>query len=443
MTWEQHIKDGIKALDQRNYLIAETSFGSALDYARKGFRHVDPRIPETFGYLGQALLLQKKVTEAAPALRQSVNIARSLKKMSVAIATAEYLYAYIDYQSPDADERRNTAVIQLKGYLSEDAINQLTNELKNLFTVKPPEPEVKTESMSDSSMEQNKPEAVRQAEPLSETKSESAVVAMEQNNSPPVVDQEKYSAWAKRLNVAIIKAKSSNLAQLTTGYLELHELLTETLSLYASPHSAIADHLGSMGGAAAEIGLFARSEQLFRLAIRQMEQARGEKNPATALLQLKLANVYRAHEAYHEADIYFLLAMEVLGSANNIDQLLLNDTAELFKHMHQRAKVESTSLKLFNEVTRLEQSGELHEAHEKALLAQSLLAEQFTEDHPHFAVLCRHHAKVLNKKGQFTEAENLIARACLVERIQTEREIYYKLLDQGLPPIPAVINARY
>ncbi len=53
---------GIKALDLRNYLIAETNFSSALEVARKIFKHTDHRIPETFGSLGQALLQKKKVS---------------------------------------------------------------------------------------------------------------------------------------------------------------------------------------------------------------------------------------------------------------------------------------------------------------------------------------------------------------------------------------------
>jgi hypothetical protein len=131
--WKERIDEGVKALSNKNLVVAEGCFKTALEFARETFAHTDERIPQTFSFLGQALLWQKKIPEATEALRQSVRIARNLHYKSSLITTADYLWAYIDQSAEDAAERRKITYEALKREMPAPKLELLLKELNQLF----------------------------------------------------------------------------------------------------------------------------------------------------------------------------------------------------------------------------------------------------------------------------------------------------------------------
>ncbi|MBX9722384.1 MAG: hypothetical protein K2X81_13365, partial [Candidatus Obscuribacterales bacterium] len=461
--WKQNIDDGKKALGYGNLPAAEQCFKAGLEEARDQFEHTDPRIPQTFALLGQTLLLQKKVEEARPFLKHASQISASIKQTSAAIATADYLWAYIDTTANNAEERRRKTLTTLQKFLDQAQINQLTKSLTELFTVKTkpavdqksenkpsPKPEQKTEQKAQQTPPPPKPEE----KPLQKTEQKTPVKP-EQNLEIEVEEKseykpspEEFTKWADQLQRAFVDARSPLVLLAISGYVNLHDLLWETLRLYEPQNPAVADHLEAMADVAVGLGLHLRAEQLLLRAIQNSQDGQNPSHLRSAKTKLKLAKLYQQIDSFDQALFYYDEALPIIydhephptldkESYRNSAVAELLDRRDTIKYAH----IIIAQLVLLNQVPANNEQREenFNRINQLVLQASALLAGLFEQDHSSFQHLYRAYANALFRTAPI---EYLVLQRCVqryVDRVQAmelENRSYLNALDNDLPPIP-------
>lgn len=433
--WQEHIEQGKKALNLQQLVAAEASFRDALDFASRNFSHTDSRIPETFAYLGRSLLLQKKVKEAVPALRQATRIAESFKFRSAEIALADYLWAYIDHTDPKVEERRNLKLKALEQFMQPAVIEKLNRELQKLFTVasaqdiqSKQEPKAKAPA---------KPSAPAAESKVSREVSEDKLQTNAVHSAP--ISPDRYKQWAERLHHGIERAKSYFIAEIVAGYLELHQLMAETIQLYPPPHVALADHLLAMGKIAHTIGLSETALALFELSHSNYRKAVGENNVKTAYAQMHLAEMYLDLDLYEQAGLHYHLALNVLSADKNLDKKWLAEITSSFSLMFAKQKLEEQFLSGMDKLNKLVRASEYEEAN---LLAEELfqkLISVFPADHIHFVELYRRHSLILASSGRSVECAVMSRMANYLDAKISDRQNYQKAINETLPEFSAAI----
>jgi tetratricopeptide (TPR) repeat protein len=555
--WQEHIDQGKKALNARDPVAAEASFNDALDYASRNFAHTDTRIPETFAFLGRALLFQRKVGEAVPALRQAVRIARSLKYESPAVVLADYLWACIESSESGGGKRRQEKLQALEKYMPAGRIEDLNKRLKAILTAVPErqeqagqgsrqsskgkpgtkgqgetepkrmsEPESKSEAesgkdaapqsdlqpqQSQEPREEEQPEKQAQPEPQAETGPEIQPEPQAEKQAEPSPElqpepqpgkqaqpetgpgpkpeaktaahvepeikvypwpepgerdipfntrlaaapkvkvqleakaepvlPERYQAWAEKLRSTIERSKSYQMHELIASYLELHELMSETVEIYRPPHSAVADHLSALGELAFALGLFDRAGVLLTLALRNYEKTAGYYHLKTAYARLQLAQVYKELDRCYEADAYFGPAFNIIQSQPEIDKEWFGKVVRSFGLMMQREKIENMLFASVQEIDNLAEQRKYLEADQRARSLADKMAEVFVSDHDSFAYLYDHHAQVLAKYGREVESAVLKRLADYIGAKNRENREFHKAIEEILPDFDEQVKA--
>ncbi|MBX9692095.1 MAG: tetratricopeptide repeat protein [Cyanobacteria bacterium] len=508
--WNEHINQGKQALNARNLVIAESAFRDALECARRDFGHTDTRIPETFGYLGRALLLQKKVKEAASALRQAARISKTLNHASGPIAIADYLWAYIDHQDKNAEQRRNEKLQALQGYMQDSAIEKLNKELRDIFTVRPTpeepppkaeaaEPEVAQPSTSPTAdieeseqvpvgenletpvepivhqvtagegaaqaqavqapVQESEPslkpydkpdsELELQLEPKAKVETFKPVFGVvtaktEQKEEKGPIAPERFQLWADRLNKALERSKKPQLSELIGSYVDMHDLMNETVILYVPPHPAVGDHLMGLADIANAIGLYNRAGGLYELAVEILSKALGPHHPKTAYAQIYLAQVYGTMDSYDKAHHHFRGGFNTLQNYAGLDKQWFQENIEFFNLLIKRESVEKELFQSLEQIGVLIREQRYDEADRLCLALSDKIHAVFPPDHYNLCFLYHRHAVVLANCGRMVESSALSRLAIYLESKIKDREEYNKQMEEIFPEFPLpTLNALY
>lgn len=445
--WQDDFNRGLKQLDQGQLAEAEASFSAALNYARQKFKHTDTRIPDSFAFLGRTLLLQKKTQEAAPALRQAVNIAKHMQHKNKDIAITRYLWAYID-TAEDASERRQQALDELNEYLKANEIQNIQNKLKQLFTVRnkpgtepkpkpaPEQPVTKTELPLPEPMAEPEPQPPIKPEPKLEPKKEPAPgtepkldqaepicesgffrshlwdrnqadVESSQEAEAKTVEPQHYADWSARLNAAMERAAKPELSEILCAYVDMHDLMTETVRLYKPPHTAVGDHLLALADIANTVGMVETAGELTWLALRNFQLTLGPRHGKTGYAHLALAQAFREQENYVQCSYHFNAACNILQSLPDLDREWFQKVVSQYQLLQHRERLQAQLDRNLDEMTRLCQDGKAVEADKLGCETYKLLMQFFPPDHYAFVSLFHRHATALYSKQDYVASQAL------------------------------------
>lgn len=449
--WQDDFNRGLKQLDQGQLAEAEASFSAALNYARQKFKHTDTRIPDSFAFLGRTLLLQKKAQEATPALRQAVNIAKHMQHKNKDIAITRYLWAYID-TAEDAAERRQQALEELTEYLKANEIQNIQDKLKQLFTVRnkpepkpkpapekpvtkaePPQPEPKPEPEPQSPTKPKpKPEPKKepapgaepkpapepkrdQAEPICESgffrshlwDRNLADAESSQETQAQTVEPQHYAAWSARLNAAMERAAKPELSEILCAYVDMHDLMAETVRLYKPPHTAVGDHLLALADIANTVGMVETAGELTWLALRNFQLTLGPRHGKTGYAHLALAQAFREQENFALCSFHFNAACSILQSLPDLDRDWFQKVISQYRMIQHRERLQAQLDRNLEEMTRLCQDGKPVEADKLGCETYKLLMQFFPADHYAFVSLFHRHATALYSKQDYVASQAL------------------------------------
>jgi tetratricopeptide (TPR) repeat protein len=491
--WQQHFNQGKKALNARDLVAAEASFRDALECAKRDFGHTDKRIPQTFAYLGRTLLFRKNVKEALPALRQAARIAESLQFTEGPIALADYLWAYLDHEDPEAEQRRSAKLKALDKFMEPNVVERINRELKELFTVAPkPEPDPpkqeekpvpdvtadldlkpspKKEAKPDPAPAPEKPvpePAPQPPKPVEPKPIEKPAEDLEQQLQPkPKVTSfntsigtpdkkplqtpdkepiapERYSQWAEKLHNATERSQRPLMAELIASYLDMHNLVEETVKLYPPPHKAVGDHFMSLADITNIIGLYDRAGTFYELAVSNYKKALGANHPKTGFAQLHLAEVYGLMDSFDKAHEHFREAFNTLQVYPDLDKKWFEEKVNFFNMLIMRERVEKELFQALEQINDLLRNEQYKEADALFLsLAEKMIAV-LPADHYNFTYLYHGHSRVLWASGRTLEASILSKIAMYLNAKLKEREDYNREMDEMFPEfsIPT-LNALY
>jgi tetratricopeptide (TPR) repeat protein len=488
--WQEQINKGKKALNARDFVQAEDAFREAMASARRDFGHTDTRIPLTFAYLGRVLLFRKNVKEALSALRQASRIAATLNFSDGPVLLADYLWAYLDHENPEAEMRRASKLKALEKIMEPAALQRLAQDLKDLFTVSPkaqpeaPKNEEKPEPPKPEPQDPPKPEpspgpgpaagkpaddvpgptptldkpvpkppddSEEQLKPKPKLTSFNASIGpLPDKNAAPApasapIAAERYSQWAETLHSAMERSQKPQLAELIASYFEMHNLVEETIKLYPPPHKAVGDHFMSLADITNIIGLYTRAGTFYELAVSNYKKALGASHPKTAFAQIHLAEVYGLLDSFDKAHEHFREGFNTLQNYPDLDKNWFQEKVNFFNLLIKREAVEKELFQGVEQVTEYLRQEKYKEADALCLSLADKMIAVYPADHYNFCLLYNCHVRVLWTTHRTLEATVLSRLASYLQAKIKDREDYDREMDELFPefsvPTLAVLYA--
>lgn len=258
--------------------------------------------------------------------------------------------------------------------------------------------------------------------------------------APAAFPAERYQSWAEKLSSAVKRSKSPHITEQLSAYVELHQLMSETLQLYRPPHTAVADHLMAFGDLTNAIGLYNQAGFYYLLAAKNFEKTVGKDHLKTAYANLYLAMVHRDLDQYDQARSHFGLAFNIIQTKqNNLDQTWWSETVDSFKVMMRREQVEKQFLQGLEELITLLKAARFHEFDALSRELSEKLASVFPQDHYNFMLLYRRTAQGLAGAGRVFESIALSNMADYLDAKLKDKENFNKSFDESFPQFPAEV----